>query len=74
MPTCPHAGQCPMFPLLEMHARHELKSLYCDGKFERCERTKRSRDRRIVPMNLLPDGKMLGASTERSAEPSPTRR
>jgi hypothetical protein len=67
MPLCPHASLCPVYPLLEMRALQELKLSYCEGMFERCARIRLGRERRIVPMNLLPDGKMLGAS----AAPAP---
>jgi hypothetical protein len=58
---------CPIYPLLEMRALEDLKVSYCEGISDRCARIRRGRDRRIVPMNLLPDGQMLGPSAPSSS-------
>jgi hypothetical protein len=74
MTVCPNAQQCSLHPMLEMRSLRVLKTDYCERDFERCERYRRHRERRIVPMNLLPDGKTLGAAGPEAGPPEPRRR
>jgi hypothetical protein len=61
MADCPNTTRCSLFPLLAMHGLSLLKRDFCESHYEHCERYRRSRAGRIVPMNLLPDGGTLGA-------------
>ena len=40
------------------------KANYCTSDYERCERFKRAAEGRRVPINLLPNGKMLNKPTD----------
>jgi hypothetical protein len=49
-----------------MYAEFKMKTVlqfwqkaYCDAEFERCERYKLSIDGKPVPINLLPNGKIM---------------
>jgi hypothetical protein len=57
-------GTCPLFPLFNL--RQALKvwqENYCESSFERCARYKGSREGKVIPMNMLPNGKMLAVGT-----------
>lgn len=64
MVVCPSVHHCALYPLLDRRPLRLLKTDYCEHDFAKCERYKRSKERRIVPMNLLPSGAMLEAATE----------
>jgi len=68
MSACPHVQQCSLYPMLGVRSLRLYVTDYCDREFDRCERFRRHRERRIVPMNLLPDGRTLGAEPAAAAE------
>jgi hypothetical protein len=43
------------------HTVRVWKALYCEADFTKCERHKRSQRKEDVPINLLPNGKVIGA-------------
>ena len=60
--ACPHKPTCELFPRLS------LKPLmgvwidnYCDANYERCARFQLSCEQKLVPITLLPNGKLLTA-------------
>lgn len=57
---CPHKNDCPLYGHFGSQSLLAIwKATYCDGKFEQCERFKLSRSGAPVPLNLLPNGKLL---------------
>jgi hypothetical protein len=57
---CPRVGACPLFAQFRMKSSLAVwQSYYCEGDFERCERFKLVRQARPVPLELLPNGRML---------------
>ncbi len=58
--ACPHSDSCPMYELFSLKSLLELwKINFCDSDHERCVRFQRMREGRLVPPNLLPNGKEL---------------
>ncbi|GIG88094.1 hypothetical protein [Plantactinospora endophytica] len=55
--TCPHAGQCPLFPLLKASLR-SWREYYCDtgDGWRDCARYRLSLTGAVVPIVLLPNG------------------
>lgn len=60
--SCSHKDACPMY--VEFKLKTVLKfwqKSYCDGDFARCERYQLSLEGKPVPINLLPNGKVMDA-------------
>lgn len=58
--TCPQLDSCPMFRLLTVAGTGEVwKMNYCESTFERCERYKRTQAGESVPLEMMPNGKIL---------------
>jgi hypothetical protein len=57
---CPHVTSCPMFELFELKQVLQVwRTYYCEFTFEQCERYRRFSAGEKVPLNLLPNGKIL---------------
>jgi len=58
--SCANIQKCPMFPKFRTEALQKIfKAGYCEGRYENCERWKRSRAGQRVPPTLLPNGQTL---------------
>lgn len=58
--SCSHKTSCGMFPVISLSSALKIwQTFYCDGKYETCERYRRSVAGEPVPRTLLPNGKML---------------
>jgi hypothetical protein len=63
MPECPNKAKCPLFPLFRMSENLTFwQSLYCDARYERCERFKLSSTGVRPDLDLLPNGSRLPES------------
>ena len=63
--NCERIEACPMFALFSRKATLGVwKSLYCETRFQACERLKLFREGKIAPQNLLPNGRFLTGSTQ----------
>lgn len=60
MAVCARIDTCPLFKAFKMKsALNVWQSYYCEGDFNRCERWKLVASGKAVPLNLLPNGRML---------------
>ena len=61
MPSCPRvAAGCPLFRQFSMKSSLAVwQSYYCDGMYERCQRWQLVGKGQQVPLNLLPNGRLL---------------
>ncbi len=60
MDECPHMSDCELYRAFALaHAAEVWKSLYCRGDYAKCERYRLSEAGKVVPGNLLPNGKIL---------------
>lgn len=58
--ACPHVESCALYPHFKLQSLLQVwKINYCEGDFSRCERFKLSCSGDKVPLNLLPNGKLL---------------
>ena len=66
--TCPNQPGCGLADDLRTAPVFRVwQILYCESGFQRCERLKLLRSGRMVPANLLPNGRSLGALAARPA-------
>jgi hypothetical protein len=57
---CPHTAGCPLFALFRLKATQRTWMIrYCEGEFTSCARHQRSEAGDPVPLNLLPNGRLL---------------
>ena len=57
-PICPNTTRCPVFPLFRSEAAlATLKTLYCEMRWETCQRFQSLERGVIPPQDLLPNGK-----------------
>lgn len=57
---CPHKKSCELFPIFRLKAALKVWQIrYCDGDYSICERFKAACSARIIPINMLPNGKLL---------------
>ena len=57
---CYRTSNCPMYSLFNLKATMGVwKALHCEGPFADCERLKLFEAGKPVPVNLLPNGKLL---------------
>lgn len=57
---CPHTRGCPLYPLFVLTANLELwKDRFCAGRFDTCERYRRTQAGEEIPSGLLPNGALL---------------
>ncbi len=62
---CARIPACPLFPHFSMKSSLRVwQSFYCEGDFTKCERFKASCAGANVPVNLLPNGKLLDVPLE----------
>ena len=67
MASCTRIGGCPLFAQFSIKASLVVWTThYCEGDFARCARLKLATEGKLVPPNLLPNGKMLGVSLEKA--------
>ena len=63
--ACPHQAACGLQRSIGMTAALRVwQSFYCEGCFTRCERYKLAEGGRPVPARLLPNGRLLDATSE----------
>jgi hypothetical protein len=68
MAACARVGACPLFKQFSMKSSLKVwQAYYCEGDWSRCERWKLVSEGRPVPMNLLPNGRMLDVPIEHLA-------
>jgi hypothetical protein len=56
---CQFLEKCPMFRYFNRTAQKVYMRVYCQGKFETCERRKLRLAAEPVPANLMPHGSKL---------------
>jgi hypothetical protein len=57
---CSHIPSCELFPKFALRGSLRVwHTFYCEGSFETCARYQLSLRGRVVPPNLLPNGKEL---------------
>lgn len=62
MRECPHKDTCAMYSEFKMKTVLQFwQKAYCDAEYERCERYRLSLIGQPVPVNLLPNGKVMVA-------------
>jgi hypothetical protein len=60
MAACARIDACPLFKQFSMKSSLKVwQAYYCEGDWSRCARWKLVDAGRPVPMNLLPNGRML---------------
>lgn len=65
MANCPRIASCPLFQVFTTKTGLAVwKTFYCEGSFERCARWNLVSEGKPVPMNLLPNGKLLHVPLE----------
>jgi hypothetical protein len=58
--SCTHSADCPLFAQFAMEPALAIwKQHFCDGEFTKCVRYKLSLKGEVVPIALMPNGKML---------------
>jgi len=58
--ACYRISNCPMYSLFNLKATlGAWKALHCEDRFADCERLKLFEAGKKVPVNLLPNGKLL---------------
>jgi hypothetical protein len=58
--VCPHESGCSLFSQRALQPSLRIwRSYYCDCDFERCERYRLAAAGTDVPINLLPNGRLL---------------
>jgi hypothetical protein len=58
--TCPHSQSCPLFALFRLKATQRTWMIrYCESAYAECARYQRSEEGTPVPLNLLPNGRLL---------------
>lgn len=63
MAACPHLVTCPLFPVFKLRATLRVwQTNYCEADYARCVRYQRSLEGKPSPLNLLPNGQILGAA------------
>lgn len=68
MSSCARLSTCPLFhELARKPALKVWKAYWCEGAFERCERWRRFEAGQPVPVNLLPNGRLLDVPLEEIA-------
>jgi hypothetical protein len=74
MASCERIASCPLFKQFSIKATLVVwTTRYCEGDSSRCERLKLVREGKPVPLNLLPNGKMLYGSLEAAEKDSSSR-
>jgi hypothetical protein len=59
--------RCPLFKQFSLKSSLTIwTTRYCNDDYSRCERLKRAKSGQVVPVNLLPNGKMLAVALERA--------
>ena len=67
--TCTHHSQCPLFAQFAMEPALKLwKQHFCDNVFNKCARYQLSLSGKPVPLNLLPNGKLIEKKVRSSEE------
>ncbi len=67
--ACPQQAECGLHKSIGMTAALRVwQSFYCEGCFTRCERYKLATSGRAVPARLLPNGRLLDATTDLAVE------
>ncbi len=65
MATCTRMNGCPLFKQFSLKASLAVwTSRYCEGDFARCARLQLATGGKPVPLNLLPNGRMLDVPLE----------
>ena len=65
MTSCERMAGCPLFKQFSINASLRVwTARYCEKGFSSCERFKLAREGRQVPLNLLPNGRMLKVALE----------
>ena len=65
MASCSRMGSCPLFKQFSIKASLVVwTSRYCESDFARCARLQLATAGKPVPLNLLPNGRMLGVPLE----------
>jgi len=68
MAACARVGACPLFKQFAMKSSLRVwQAYYCEGDWSRCQRWKLVAAGMPVPMNLLPNGRMLEVPMEQLA-------
>lgn len=62
--ACTHTTTCAMFPLFRCQSNLEIwKISFCNDDFTRCVRYQLALEEKLIPINLLPNGKYLSTAT-----------
>ena len=68
MPNCSRMTSCPLLKEFSIKASLLVWTRsYCEGDFSRCERLKLAVEGKPMPLNLLPNGKLLAVPPDRAA-------
>jgi hypothetical protein len=60
MQSCPRVVTCPLFAQFKVKSSLKVwQAFFCEGAFDRCERYQLAVQDRPVPLNLLPNGRLL---------------
>ncbi len=63
--ACFRVDKCPLFAQFKMKSSLRFwQTYYCEQGFDQCERYKLAKDSKPVPLNLLPNGRLLAVPLE----------
>jgi hypothetical protein len=63
--SCSRLRTCPLFRAFSIKSSAKIwRAYYCEGDFERCERWRLAEAGKPVPVNLLPNGRLLDVPIE----------
>lgn len=66
MARCPHTETCRLYPLFLLQASLKTwQHRYCASNWSACERYKTAERGEAVPLNLLPNGRMLPSGSKK---------
>ena len=64
--ACSRVSGCPLYAALVVKSSLRVwQSYYCEGDFDRCERYRLSSAGDAVPLNMLPNGRLLDVPLDR---------
>lgn len=69
MQSCPRVASCPLFAQFKVKSSLKVwQAFFCEGQYDRCARYKLTVQAKPVPLNLLPNGRVLDVPLEQLDE------
>lgn len=69
MSNCPHLEACKLYPLFKLQASLKTWQIrYCEADYTACQRYQVAKRGEPVPLQLLPNGKLLPSGKKPESE------